>query len=117
MTYTKIRPEWPEPPDWTSAPCAQTDPDAWFPDDGHPNRTAKRICTQVCPYTAQCLEYALATDNNFGVWGGTSPLERKTIKAQRKREAKERAERPEVDADLIELARVLTPEIAQTHAA
>ena len=34
-----------------------------------------------CPVRAQCLEHALAHDERFGVWGGTSERERRRLKA------------------------------------
>ena len=37
------------------APCAQTDPEAFFPEKGGSTRDAKMIC-QACEVRAQCLE-------------------------------------------------------------
>jgi WhiB family redox-sensing transcriptional regulator len=62
-----------------SALCAQTDPEAFFPDKGGSTREAKRTCSG-CEVRAECLEYALATDERFGVWGGLSERERRRIK-------------------------------------
>ncbi|MBL1073826.1 WhiB family transcriptional regulator [Nocardia sp. 2] len=55
--------------------CAETDPDAFFPDRGESTRAAKRICAQ-CDVRRQCLDYALAHDHRFGIWGGLTPRER-----------------------------------------
>lgn len=55
--------------------CAQTDPEAFFPEKGGSTREAKRICAG-CDVRAECLEYALAHDERFGVWGGLSERER-----------------------------------------
>jgi WhiB family transcriptional regulator, redox-sensing transcriptional regulator len=55
--------------------CAETDPEAFFPEKGGSIREAKRICTG-CEVRAECLEYALANDERFGVWGGLSERER-----------------------------------------
>src|SRR4051795_5944229 len=41
--------------------CAETDPEAFFPEKGGSTREAKKICTG-CEVKAQCLEYALAND-------------------------------------------------------
>lgn len=62
--------------------CAQTDPDAFFPDKGESNRAAKAICGR-CPVTDDCLEYALAHDLRFGVWGGLSERQRRDTKRAR----------------------------------
>lgn len=59
--------------------CAQTDPEAFFPDKGGSTREAKRVC-QRCPVRGECLEYALANDERFGVWGGLSERERRKLK-------------------------------------
>ena len=59
--------------------CAQTDPEAFFPEKGGSTREAKRIC-QGCEVKDRCLEYALANDERFGIWGGLSERERRRLK-------------------------------------
>ena len=59
--------------------CAQTDPEAFFPEKGGSTREAKRICVG-CEVKAECLEYALASDERFGIWGGLSERERRRLK-------------------------------------
>ncbi len=59
--------------------CAQTDPEAFFPEKGGSTREAKRVC-QNCTVRAECLEYALAHDERFGIWGGLSERERRKLK-------------------------------------
>ena len=69
-----------EEQDWQErALCAQTDPEAFFPDKGGSTREAKRIC-QGCEVRAECLEYALGHDERFGIWGGLSERERRKLK-------------------------------------
>ncbi len=69
-----------EPPGWQEeALCAQTDPEAFFPEKGGSTREAKRICTG-CDVRVECLEYALAKDERFGIWGGLSERERRRLK-------------------------------------
>jgi WhiB family transcriptional regulator, redox-sensing transcriptional regulator len=66
--------------DWQErALCAQTDPEAFFPEKGGSTREAKRICAG-CEVRAECLEYALAFDERFGIWGGLSERERRRLK-------------------------------------
>jgi WhiB family redox-sensing transcriptional regulator len=67
-------PEWQE-----RALCAQTDPEAFFPEKGGSTREAKRICTR-CEVRTECLEYALSHDERFGIWGGMSERERRRLK-------------------------------------
>jgi WhiB family redox-sensing transcriptional regulator len=59
--------------------CAQTDPEAFFPEKGGSTREAKKVCTG-CEVRAECLEYALANDERFGIWGGLSERERRKLK-------------------------------------
>jgi WhiB family redox-sensing transcriptional regulator len=59
--------------------CAQTDPEAFFPEKGGSTREAKRVCAS-CDVRGECLEYALAKDERFGIWGGLSERERRKLK-------------------------------------
>ncbi len=59
--------------------CAQTDPEAFFPEKGGSTRDAKRICGS-CEVRNRCLEYALAHDERFGIWGGLSERERRKLR-------------------------------------
>jgi WhiB family redox-sensing transcriptional regulator len=66
--------------DWTEqALCAETDPEAFFPEKGGSTRAAKRVC-RACNVSAECLEYALELDVRFGIWGGFSERERRLLK-------------------------------------
>jgi len=75
--------DWFDEPDeqeWQErALCAQTDPEAFFPEKGGSTREAKRICLG-CEVRSECLEYALAHDERFGIWGGLSERERRKLK-------------------------------------
>ncbi|MDR1212549.1 MAG: WhiB family transcriptional regulator [Propionibacteriaceae bacterium] len=62
-----------------SALCAQTDPEAFFPEKGGSTREAKMVC-QGCEVQRECLEYALTNDERFGIWGGLSERERRKLK-------------------------------------
>ena len=66
--------EWQE-----RALCAQTDPEAFFPEKGGSTREAKQICNS-CEVRTECLEYALGHDERFGIWGGLSERERRRLK-------------------------------------
>jgi len=63
----------------TDALCAQTDPEAFFPEKGGSTRDAKRVCIS-CDVRDECLEYALHNDERFGIWGGLSERERRKLK-------------------------------------
>lgn len=72
--YEQVSQEWQE-----QALCAQTDPEAFFPEKGGSTREAKRIC-RACVVRDECLEYALEHDERFGIWGGLSERERRRVK-------------------------------------
>src|SRR5690242_16462992 len=63
------------------ARCAETDPEAFFPEKGGSTREAKKVC-RACEVRAECLEYALQHDERFGIWGGLSERERRRIKRE-----------------------------------
>lgn len=63
----------------TDALCAQTDPEAFFPEKGGSTRDAKRVC-EACPVRSECLDYAMAHDEKFGIWGGLSERERRRLR-------------------------------------
>lgn len=59
--------------------CAQTDPEAFFPEKGGSTRDAKKICG-ACEVKQECLDYAMSNDERFGIWGGLSERERRKLK-------------------------------------
>jgi WhiB family redox-sensing transcriptional regulator len=80
--YGCVEQEQEQEQDWQErALCAQTDPEAFFPEKGGSTREAKKICGG-CEVRAECLEYALAHDERFGIWGGLSERERRRLRKQ-----------------------------------
>jgi len=73
-------------PDETSwqmeANCLGVDPDLFFPERGASTKEAKAVC-RGCVVREECLEYALANGEKFGIWGGLSERERRRIRRQR----------------------------------
>jgi WhiB family redox-sensing transcriptional regulator len=91
MALTWIRPESLETDSWRSAAsCRSVDPDLFFP-VGTTGlaldhiASAKAVCG-ACPVQEPCLEFALETNQDSGVWGGTSEEERRAIRRQRARQ-------------------------------
>jgi WhiB family transcriptional regulator, redox-sensing transcriptional regulator len=76
--------------DWRSrAACVDEDPELFFPIGTtgpavEQSDAAKRICAR-CDVREGCLEYALATNQDAGVWGGLTEDERRTLKRARQR--------------------------------
>jgi WhiB family redox-sensing transcriptional regulator len=64
------------------ANCLGVDPDLFFPERGASTREAKDVC-RGCVVRIDCLEYALANGEKFGIWGGMSERERRRIRRQR----------------------------------
>ena len=59
--------------------CAQTDPEAFFPEKGGSTREAKAVC-ELSEVRDECLSYALENDERFGIWGGLSERERRRLR-------------------------------------
>lgn len=67
--------------------CRDTDPDLFFP-VGTTGvallqiEHAKKVCAE-CKVTRECLDFALASNQDSGVWGGLSEDERRAIRRRR----------------------------------
>lgn len=64
---------------WSGALCAETDPEAFFPEKGESSHEAKMVCASGCPIRDFCLEFALRNKEEFGIWGGLSASERRRL--------------------------------------
>ncbi len=79
-----------QPMDWRKvAACRDTDPALFFPVGTtgpavDQISAAKRVCN-ACPSQTACLEFALDTNQDSGVWGGLTEDERRTIRRSRVR--------------------------------
>ena len=65
--------------------CAGIGPEndrIFFPQRGESSSEARTMCAK-CKVTEDCLEYALRTNQQYGIWGGTSNRERKRIRLER----------------------------------
>ena len=76
--------DWSED-DWReAAACRDTDPDLFFPVGTtgpaiEQIEAAKSVC-RMCDSQRECLEFALSTNQESGVWGGTSEEERRKLR-------------------------------------
>ncbi len=73
------------------ARCKDEDPELFFPigttgPAAAQIEAAKAICAQ-CEVRVHCLEWALATGQDAGVWGGMSEEERRALRRARRRES------------------------------
>ena len=64
------------------ANCMGVDPDLFFPERGASTKEAKGVCRGGV-VREDCLEYALANGEKFGIWGGMSERERRRIRRAR----------------------------------
>jgi WhiB family redox-sensing transcriptional regulator len=76
--------EW-DVDDWRQlSACRDTDPDLFFPIGStgpavEQIDAAKAVCHE-CEAQKACLEFALATNQESGIWGGTSEDERRKLR-------------------------------------
>ena len=80
--------------DWRAAgACRTADPDLFFPvavggAEGPQVSLALRICGG-CPVRQQCLDFAIRTREQAGIWGGTTPDDRlRVLRARHRRPAR-----------------------------
>jgi WhiB family transcriptional regulator, redox-sensing transcriptional regulator len=84
LTMDALAPVMP-PREWRdTAACRDTDPDLFFPVGTTGAAVdqidaAKGVCNE-CPVQAMCLQFALLTNQDSGVWGGTSEDERRKLR-------------------------------------
>lgn len=69
-----VRAEWIE-----QAICRGVDPELFFPARGSPTKEAKALC-KGCVVREECLDYALAHNERWGIWGGTTEKERRRLR-------------------------------------
>ncbi len=73
-----------------AANCTGANADLFFPERGASTRRAKQICGE-CDVLVECLEYAIANGEKFGIWGGLSERERRRIRKERAIQRQRRA--------------------------
>ena len=81
MTLNAIADDWRD-----QSACRDTDPDLFFPVGTtgpaiEQIDNAKSVCTD-CEVRQPCLDFALATNQDSGIWGGTSEEERRKLRRQ-----------------------------------
>lgn len=74
------------------AACLGADPELFYPDKGEDQHTRQVVSVfcNPCPVTAECLAFALDMELSslrFGIWGGTTVVQRKHLHRQQRREA------------------------------
>lgn len=76
-------------------PC-QNSPDLWWDDDKRLQARAVEGCRE-CPLLQECFEWGINAQEQFGIWGGTTPTERsQLIRRKELDERKRKRKRPVV---------------------
>ena len=83
---------------WRSAgACLSADPDLFFPissaGPGELQIAQARMICAGCRVRQECLEFALAHDQVYGIWGGTTPEDRQRGRRRKRRAAAAAAKR------------------------
>lgn len=67
------------------AACRTEDPDLSFPAQGDMTTVAeaKAVCAR-CPVRRPCLDFAIASNERSGIWGGLSRKDRNRIRNRRR---------------------------------
>ena len=80
----------PGPPmDWRHDAACKDQPSHWWYPERRASEYAQRaitICNR-CPTKTDCLEWALATQEPHGIWGGMGEIERRRELSRRERAA------------------------------
>lgn len=79
LNWANTIPAWME-----NAHCTGSDADLWFSSNPYEIEQAKKVCRH-CPVRAQCLKFALDSDERNGVWGGESSYQRAVRRNRAKR--------------------------------
>jgi WhiB family transcriptional regulator, redox-sensing transcriptional regulator len=81
---TMIQERWNESQWRAAAMCRDLNPDIFFPVGVtgmaiEQIEAAKEFC-KMCPSASDCLEFAVTTNQEYGVWGGTTEDERRVLR-------------------------------------
>lgn len=80
-----------DPNDWRQdAACRDLDTAMFFPDTDKEAGAAQAVCA-TCPVRVACLEFALVTRQDDGVWGGLTENERRRVRRRRQVAARKAA--------------------------
>jgi WhiB family transcriptional regulator, redox-sensing transcriptional regulator len=68
------------------AACADADAELFFSSDEESQREALAHC-DACPVRTACLEHAVETREQYGIWGGVREQDRRRLTRERRRAA------------------------------
>jgi WhiB family transcriptional regulator, redox-sensing transcriptional regulator len=80
-----------DPNEWRQdAACRDLDTAIFFPETDEAAAAAKAVCA-TCPVREACLQFALITRQDDGVWGGLDENERRRLRRRRQEDARKAA--------------------------
>lgn len=68
------------------AACRKVPVETFFPPAEQEATGAKDVCL-TCSVREECLEFAIQAGERFGIWGGMTPQERRSLVARRRSRA------------------------------
>ena len=75
--------------EWQDLGACRTLPvEIFFPPAEQEAEEAKSICA-LCDVRQTCLEFAIAAGERFGIWGGLTTVERRSLMAKRRNLARQ----------------------------
>jgi len=78
----ELRRKLDEARDGIEVPCGSF-PEKWFNQQSTKDtREARQLCNTRCDVREQCLAYALAAGERYGVWGGESSPDGSTLRSR-----------------------------------
>ncbi len=80
-----------DPAEWRlDAACRDLNTAIFFPETDEQIATAKAVCA-ACPVREACLDFAIITRQDDGVWGGLDENERRRARRRRQEAARKAA--------------------------
>ena len=68
-------------PEWMRRAACSGMTHAFFPEGSGPPPTEARLICEGCAVTRECLGHAILAGENWGVWGGMGPKQRRRVRA------------------------------------
>ena len=70
-----------ERPEWMDRAACSGTTHLFFPEGSGPPPNEARLICEGCAVTRECLGHAILAGENWGVWGGMGPKQRRRVRA------------------------------------
>ena len=88
-----MRPELGNTEPWMSrGSCLGEDSEVFYPSVGRSDasKAAKKVCAR-CPVRVRCLDFAMRHNEEFGVWGGLTARQRRSLRREKLKKERQAA--------------------------